>query len=179
MTKTPLTLRPTHARDADRVWEIHQAVIATGDTFAFDETTQREDALHYWMNPAQINRVVEIDGVVAGMFSVRNNQPGRGSHIGNGSFMVHPDFHGRGVGKTMGKAAIEAARAHGYHGIQYNYVISTNEAAVTLWQSLGFRILARTPGGFRHATLGYVDSLILFLDLRESATTTQPNGASV
>lgn len=49
--------------------------------------------------------------------------------------------------------------------MQFNIVVSTNEAAVHLWQKHGFRIIGTTPKGYRHQTLGLVDTLIMFREL--------------
>jgi len=49
--------------------------------------------------------------------------------------------------------------------MQFNFVISTNERAVRLWQSLGFEIVGRLPLAFRHPSLGYVDALVMFQPL--------------
>jgi ribosomal protein S18 acetylase RimI-like enzyme len=49
--------------------------------------------------------------------------------------------------------------------MQYNFVVSTNERAVRLWQSLGFEIVGTLPGAFAHPTLGYVDALVMFKTL--------------
>lgn len=46
--------------------------------------------------------------------------------------------------------------------MQFNFVVSTNERAVRLWQSLGFEIAGRLPEAFRHPTLGFVDVLIMY-----------------
>jgi ribosomal protein S18 acetylase RimI-like enzyme len=46
--------------------------------------------------------------------------------------------------------------------MQFNFVVSTNERAVRLWQSLGFAIVGRLPGAFRHPTQGYVDALVMY-----------------
>ena len=49
--------------------------------------------------------------------------------------------------------------------MQYNFVISTNERAVRLWQSFGFEIAGRLPRAFEHPTQGYVDAYIMYRDL--------------
>jgi ribosomal protein S18 acetylase RimI-like enzyme len=45
-------------------------------------------------------------------------------------------------------------------------VVSTNKAAVSLWQKLGFAIVGTLPEVFRHQSLGYVDAYVMhrFLD---------------
>jgi ribosomal protein S18 acetylase RimI-like enzyme len=41
-------------------------------------------------------------------------------------------------------------------------VVSSNEAAVALWQSFGFETVGRLPDAFRHPVLGAVDALVTF-----------------
>jgi ribosomal protein S18 acetylase RimI-like enzyme len=49
--------------------------------------------------------------------------------------------------------------------MQFNFVVSSNESAVHLWQSLGFETVGRLPGAFRHPRLGAVDCLVMFRTL--------------
>jgi hypothetical protein len=60
---------------------------------------------------------------------------------------------------------IDWARAEGFRCIQFNAVVETNEAAVTMWRSLGFRVLATVPEAFDHPELGLVGLHVRFLDL--------------
>jgi ribosomal protein S18 acetylase RimI-like enzyme len=46
--------------------------------------------------------------------------------------------------------------------MQFNFVVTTNSRAVRLWQSLGFAIVGRLPGAFRHPQQGYVDALVMY-----------------
>jgi ribosomal protein S18 acetylase RimI-like enzyme len=45
--------------------------------------------------------------------------------------------------------------------MQFNFVISSNERAVRLWQSLGFETIGRLPGAFLSPSRGYVDALVM------------------
>jgi ribosomal protein S18 acetylase RimI-like enzyme len=45
--------------------------------------------------------------------------------------------------------------------MQFNFVVSTNDRAVRLWQSLGFEIVGRLPDAFQHPAHGYVDALVM------------------
>jgi ribosomal protein S18 acetylase RimI-like enzyme len=49
--------------------------------------------------------------------------------------------------------------------MQFNFVVSSNERAVKLWQSLGFEIAGRLPGAFLHPRLGYVDAFVMYRTL--------------
>jgi ribosomal protein S18 acetylase RimI-like enzyme len=53
----------------------------------------------------------------------------------------------------------------GFRAMQFNFVVSSNEGAVRLWQKLGFTVVGRVPGAFRHRGLGFVDVLVMFKQL--------------
>jgi ribosomal protein S18 acetylase RimI-like enzyme len=69
---------------------------------------------------------------------------------------------GRGIGRAMCQHSLRHARTRGYRAMQFNFVVSTNERAVRLWQSLGFQIVGRLPLAFNHPVRGYVDALVMF-----------------
>ncbi|MNT27840.1 Mycothiol acetyltransferase [compost metagenome] len=97
-----------------------------------------------------------------GMYKLVANQPGHGSHVANASFMVDPAAQGVGVGRLLGVHCMEEARRAGYLAMQFNFVVSTNLAAVTLWKKLGFTVVATLPLAYRHAQLGYVDAYVMY-----------------
>jgi ribosomal protein S18 acetylase RimI-like enzyme len=49
--------------------------------------------------------------------------------------------------------------------MQFNFVVSTNERAVRLWERLGFAVVGRLPGAFHHRERGFVDALVMFKTL--------------
>ena len=65
----------------------------------------------------------------------------------------------------MHQHSLDHARKRGYRAMQFNFVISSNERAVRLWQSLGFDIVGRLPGAFRHPALGDVDAFVMYRTL--------------
>ncbi len=117
------------------------------------------------MQPANHCHVAERDGTVVGTYIVRANQPGLGSHVANAAFMVAPDARGLGVGQAMGEHCLAEAQRLGFRAMQFNFVVSTNEAAVRLWQRLGFEIVGTLPGAFRHAEKGYVAAYVMYRSL--------------
>ena len=157
-----LTIRPAEDRDRGRVWEIFRATVAPGDSFVYDPKTPREEAMASWFAPGTRTYVAEKDGEVVGSYMLRPNRPGLGNHVSNAGFMVDPSVRRSGVGRAMGNHALEEARRLGYRAMQFNFVISTNESAVHLWQSLGFKIVGTLPGAFRHAKKGLVDAYVMF-----------------
>ncbi len=97
-----------------------------------------------------------------GTYYIRANQLGGGSHIANCGYMTAAAATGRGIARQMCQHSLEHARQKGYKGMQFNFVVSTNERAIRLWQSLGFEVLARLPLAFHHPRHGFVDALIMF-----------------
>jgi ribosomal protein S18 acetylase RimI-like enzyme len=162
-----IVIREASGHDQDAVWEIFHAVVAGGDTYVFDPQTPRDEALDYWFHHGTCTYVAESGGRVVGTYVLRPNRPGLGSHVANAAFMVSPSARGLGVGRAMGEHCLDEARRQGYRAMQFNFVVSTNEAAVKLWQRLGFTIVGTLPGAFRHSTRGFVDAYVMFRTLLE------------
>ena len=160
-----MNIRPAIHSDCDAIWGIFHSVVASGDTYVFDPAMSRDAALAYWFAAGTHTYVAEHAGKMAGTYILKANQPGLGAHIANAAFMVSPDARGLGVGKSMGVHCLEEARALGFRAMQFNFVVSTNEAAVGLWKQLGFRIVGTLPGAFRHARLGDVNAYVMFREL--------------
>ena len=76
--------------------------------------------------------------------------------------MVPAVARGQGIGRAMGEHCLREARRLGFRAMQFNFVVSTNESAVKLWQKLGMKIVATLPGAFRHPEKGYVDVYVMF-----------------
>ncbi len=49
--------------------------------------------------------------------------------------------------------------------MQFNFVVSTNQRAVALWQTFGFEIVGRLPRAFHHPALGFVDAFVMYRSL--------------
>jgi ribosomal protein S18 acetylase RimI-like enzyme len=67
----------------------------------------------------------------------------------------------------MGQHCLSEARRLGFRAMQFNFVISTNEPAVKLWQDLGMKIVGMLPGAFHHPEKGYVDVYVMYRSLLE------------
>jgi len=151
--------------DLDPALDIFFEVIKGGDAYDFSPDTHPETALNYFTSEGVKRFVLECEGRVAGWYSLKPNRAGLASHIGNCSYMVSPEFRGRGFGEEMGKHSITQAKKEGFKAIQFNFVVSTNEPAVKLWKKLGFKIIGTIPHGYNHAKLGFVDAYIMFREL--------------
>ena len=155
------------ATDADfpEIWRIFKSVIASETTYVNRHDTTEKEARTKWMDPKAQTFVAEIDQKIVGAYLIKSNQVDLGSHIANASYIVDESTRGQGVGKTLALHSIATAKDLGYRAIQFNFVVSTNFAAVKLWQSVGFQIIGTIPKAFKHSSLGYVDAYIMFQDL--------------
>ena len=160
-----INIRPAIDSDREAIWTIFHNVIASGDTYAFDSQIPRQDALAYWFQSDTHTYVAERDGRVFGTYILKANQLGLGSHVANAAFMVAPNAQGKGIGRAMGEHCLKEARRLGFRAMQFNFVVSTNESAIRLWQRLGFKIVGTLPGAFRHPERGYVDVYVMFRSL--------------
>ncbi len=156
-----MLIRHATGNDASAIWEILEPIIRAGETYTQPRDMSREDALAYWHLPDHEVFVAEEADDILGTYFLRKNQKGGGSHVANCGYMTAPRAAGRGVARAMCAHSLEHARARGFRSMQFNFVVSTNERAVRLWQSFGFEILARLPAAFLHPTLGYVDAFVM------------------
>lgn len=159
-----MIIREAAEADWEAIYPFFQQIVAAGDTYAYPTDLPEHEARAIWMGAERT--VVAVDGdTILGSATMGPNRPGRGAHIATASFMVDPLHHGRGTGRALGENVVVWARASSYRGIQFNAVVETNDAAIRLWQSLGFRIIGTVPGAFKHPELGYVGLHVMYLEL--------------
>ena len=159
-------IRAATDEDWPAVWRIFDATVQEGESYAYPVDLTPDAAQGLWMEqPPGLTVVLETGGEVLGTAKMGPNRPGHGDHIGTASFMVATDARGRGVGRALAEYVVQWHRDKGYRGIQFNAVVETNEAAVRLWQSLGFEIVGTVPGAFRSPTRGFVGLHLMYLPL--------------
>jgi RimJ/RimL family protein N-acetyltransferase len=157
-----LTIRPAGVADEEAIWMILEPTIRAGETYTLPRTMERQQALAYWFSPEHTVFVAEDGGEVVGSYYIRANQRGGGTHVCNCGYMTATQAMGRGVASGMCRHSLEYAKAKGFRAMQFNFVVSSNEGAIRLWEKLGFAAVGRLPGAFLHPKLGYVDALVMY-----------------
>lgn len=159
-----ITMQIRLATEADwpNLWAIIEPIMREGETFALPRDGDEAAARAYFASPEKVNFIAEDMGTILGASYVRANQQGGGSHIANCGYMTAPAARGRGIARALCAHSIDYCRAQGFKAIQFNFVVSTNEPAVHLWQSFGFEIVGTLPQSFNHPARGYVDSYVMF-----------------
>jgi ribosomal protein S18 acetylase RimI-like enzyme len=160
-----MLIRPARNEDAKAIWAIMEPIIRAGETYTLPRDMNKKSALAYWLSAEHEVFVAEENGKIVGTYFLQANQLGNGGHVANCGYMTAVNATGRGVGRTMCKHSLGRARGRRFRAMQFNFVVSTNERAVRLWQSFEFEIVGRLPKAFLHPTLGYVDAFIMYRDL--------------
>lgn len=157
-----VTIRPATRADDDAIWRVIEPMIREGETYPLARDMTRDAALAHFFQSGHEMFVAEVDGAIGGTYYLRANTGGGGAHVANCGYVTAVEARGRGIARAMCLHSLERAKARGFRAMQFNFVISTNEAAVHLWQSCGFEIVGRLPGAFRSPRHGTVDALVLY-----------------
>jgi L-amino acid N-acyltransferase YncA len=157
-----MTIRPAGPADANAIWAILEPTIRAGETYTLPRDMGRQEALAYWFSGEHTVFVAEQHGEVLGSYYLRVNQKGSGAHVCNCGYMTAAWASGRGVATAMCEHSLEFAKSRGFRAMQFNFVVSSNQAAIHLWQKFGFAIVGHLPEAFLHPSLGYVDALVFY-----------------
>jgi ribosomal protein S18 acetylase RimI-like enzyme len=157
-----LPIQPATDRDKDAIWAILESMIRRGETYPLPRDMTRQQAMEFWFAPENETFVWEADGSVLGTYFLRANQRGGGSHVANCGYVTATAAEGQGIARAMCLHSLERAKERGFLAMQFNFVVSSNTRAVELWKKLGFEIVGRLPGAFRHPDLGLVDAYVMY-----------------
>ncbi|HXY24950.1 MAG TPA: N-acetyltransferase [Candidatus Acidoferrum sp.] len=160
-----MQIRAAIEKDANGIWAILEPIIRAGETYTQPRDMNRESALGFWFSAGHEVFVAEDNGEVVGTYFLKANQKGGGGHVANCGYMTAGHATGRGVARAMCAHSLERGKERGFRAMQFNFVVSSNERAVKLWQSFGFEIVGRLPKAFEHPSLGFVDALVMFRQL--------------
>ena len=155
--------RPMEAGDWPAVWCIIEPVFRAGETYTYSPDISEQEAQKTWVEtPSETFVALDTDGEILGTYFIKPNQPALGAHVCNCGYIVSGSARGKGVATEMCAHSQREALSRGFRAMQFNFVVSTNEQAVRLWQRSGFEIVGTLPGAFRHSTLGYVDAYVMY-----------------
>ncbi len=160
-----LKLRLATKTDHAAIWSIIGPVIREGETYALPVDMEEAEAVRYWTDTDRRTFVAEDYGGIVGTYYIRANQSGGGCHVANCGYMTRADARRKGIARAMCEHSLAEAKRCGFRAMQFNFVVSTNERAVRLWQDLKFREVGRLPAAFQRPNGAYVDALVMFRDL--------------
>ncbi|MCU7553194.1 GNAT family N-acetyltransferase [Alteromonas sp. ASW11-19] len=157
-----MRIREATASDFDLIWPLFKEIARAGETYAFEPDITKEAAEQVWLTIPRKTFIAEKDGQCLGTYYLKTNQAGPGKHVCNCGYMVSAHARGKGLATAMCEHSQQTAKALGYKAMQFNYVASTNDGAVRLWEKLGYDIVGRLPKAFNHPHKGFVDALVMY-----------------
>lgn len=107
--------------------------------------------------------VAELDGRIVGRLSIGRDSHPASEHVADVGLMVAADCRRRGIGRALMEHGESWARDVGVRKIEL-HVFPHNEAALTLYSTLGYRQVGVRRGHFRRSD-GYVDAILMEKDL--------------
>jgi L-amino acid N-acyltransferase YncA len=162
---TSMLIRPATAADANTIWAIMEPILRAGETYCLPRDMNKASALAYWFSSNREVFAAEENAEILGTYCLQPNQRGGGAHVANCGYMTAAHATGRGVARAMCAHSLNRARDRGFRAMQFNFVISTNQRAVKLWQSFAFAIVGTLPKAFLHPASGYVDAYVMYREL--------------
>ena len=157
-----MNIREATKADWESIWAIFSEVVFAVETYAYDPATTKNEAEKIWLETPRKVFVFEDDGNILGTYYLKTNQAGPGNHVCNCGYMVSSMARGKGLATSMCQHSQEVALELGYKAMQFNFVASSNEGAVRLWNKLGFETVGQLPKAFKHPSQGYVDALVMY-----------------
>ena len=157
-----MNIREASEIDFDKIWPIFHEIVSAGETYGYPPHTTKQQALNIWLKTPEKTFVFEDNGNILGTYYLKSNQSGPGNHVCNCGYMVGSQARGKGLATSMCQHSQNTARKLGYRAMQFNFVASSNEGAIKLWNKLGFETVGRLPKAFNHPAKGYIDALIMY-----------------
>ena len=150
-----------YLKDAAAIWN---EVVEEQNSFPQNVPFTETEADEFFKSQTRTACLFE-DGKMVGIYILHPNNAGNCGHIANCSYGLTKSARGKGLGRLLVEDSITEGQKAGFRGIQFNAVVSTNYAAIKLYQRLGFKILATVPGGFKNPDGTYTDTYIMFKEL--------------
>ena len=135
--------------DAEEAAVIWNHIVEEGIAFPQTDCLPKESADAFFSEQSFTGTAFDRhSGAMVGLYILHPNNVGRCGHICNASYAVKWDMRGRQIGEKLVRHCMEKGRELGFGILQFNAVVKTNEAALHLYQKLGFTRLGVIPGGF-------------------------------
>jgi RimJ/RimL family protein N-acetyltransferase len=163
------TIRSAEPGDAGALVELAEAVgaeeggwlIADGHWRTVSEERRYLKAIRRHAYAAVF--VADVDEHIVGRLSIGRDAHPASEHVADVGLMVAAGFRRRGIGRALMEAAEAWGREHGVRKIEL-HVFPHNQAALALYEGLGYRRVGCRRGHFRRSD-GFVDAILMEKEL--------------
>ncbi len=165
-------LRNGDASDGLTVYDVFNAAHAETDYLlsypdenSFDPEQEAQFLQEKTNSPDEIELIAIVDGKAVGTAGIAAaGRKYKVKHRAELGISILKEYWGLGIGKALTKACIQCAKEAGYTQLELN-VVAENEAAISLYRSLGFVEFGRNPRGFNSRANGYQELVYMLLEL--------------
>jgi len=110
--------------------------------------------------------VAVVEDRIVGSIISRSPERKKIAHNATVGLMIHPDFQGRGIGRSLLSSLVDWARGNPAITRLRLGVLADNERATALYESLGFTVEGRMVDHVRKPESGqYLDQILMRLDV--------------
>lgn len=152
-----ITIRSFKTNDIEEVIDIWNEVVEEGEAFPQKNSLLALEGLEFFQSQSFTGVGVDGKGQIVGLYILHPNNVGRCGHICNTSYAIRSDMRGKKIGEALVRHSMSKAKELGFRILQFNAVVSSNQAALHLYEKLGFTKLGVIPGGFQKDDGTYED----------------------
>jgi L-amino acid N-acyltransferase YncA len=153
-----ITVREFSPKDIPAMIIIWNDIVEDGIAFPQIDLLDEKSGLEFFQIQTFTGVAIEQEtGTMVGVYILHPNNVGRCGHISNASYAVKGGERGKRIGEILVLHCIAKAKETGFEILQFNAVVSTNTAALRLYNKLGFVQLGVIPEGFLMKDGSYQD----------------------
>lgn len=153
-----IVIRPFQREDVADAVRIWNQVVEDGVAFPQTELLDEVSGMEFFLEQSFTGIAVDEESCgICGLYILHPNNIGRCGHICNASYAVRRDCRGRHIGEALVRHCLAQGKELGFRILQFNAVVRSNTAALSLYRKLGFVQLGIIPGGFRMKDGSYED----------------------
>lgn len=116
-------------------------------------------------SPDELELLAEVDGRIVGLAAMdRIGRYEKVRHRAHFGISIYREYWGLGIGRAMTEACIECAKKTGYTQLELE-VVANNRRALAIYESEGFAAYGRNPKGFHSRTSGWMETVLMLLEL--------------
>ncbi len=144
-----IKIRPYEIQDTAKAIFIWNQIVEEGRAFPQMEPLTEASGQQFFLEQSFTGIACEEEtGKIIGLYILHPNNVGRCGHICNASYAVEKTVRGQHIGEKLVIHCMEKAKELNFRILQFNAVVSSNTAALRLYQKLGFVRLGVIPEGF-------------------------------
>lgn len=153
-------------KELEKAVEIWNEVVEDGRAFPQTEPLSIEEGKAFFESQSYTGIAkIEETGEVIGLYILHPNNVGRCGHIANASYAVERNARGHHAGEALVKDCLLKGKELGFKILQFNAVVASNTAALSLYKKLGFKRLGTIPGGFLNIDGVFEDIILHYIEL--------------